>query len=200
MKKGETTRLAILGNAMDYVCQFGLASISIGEVAKRMDMSRTGVISHFANKADMQIAILRHCEQVFLDQVLTPAYSPDPLEHLRQFHHNWMNWVFKLRGQNHMSCPFVKAIAEFQDQQDGPVRDVVVEQQARTLEYLASLVQACMDAGQFTSTRDPRDFAVASYSFYQGHNVSKRLLADPDADARFIAQIEALIHQYNVEE
>lgn len=200
MTKGSNTRTTILKSAMEYVCQYGLTTLSIGAVAKRTGMSRTGVISHFANKADMQIAILQHCEKVFIEEVIEPAVVQDPLRHLVQFHQGWMNWVYRLTGQSQMSCPFVKAVAEFQDRDDDEVRRLIQAQQAKTLAYLGNLVEACMQQGVFDDNQDPAQFALASYSFYLGHNISKRLLNDPQADQRFIAQIDSLINQYSVKE
>lgn len=195
MNKGEVTKQRILDDAMAFVCRYGLTNISIGEVAKRLNMSRTGVISHFADKQDMQIAILRYSEQVFIEQVLKPSFSPDPETHLRQFVANWVNWVFKLKNQQHMSCPFVKAVAEFQDREESLVKSVVREQQQRTIEFLASIVQRGIDQKSFGSRVDPHCIATDIVSFYLGHNISKHLLADNKADARFAAQISTLLQQ-----
>lgn len=195
MDKGQITRSRILDNAMDYVCQFGLVSISIGEIAKRLKMSRTGVISHFKNKSDMQIAILRHCEDVFIKQVLKPSFSPDPVTHLEKHFNNWINWVYKLKNKRQMTCPFVKAVAEFQDRPECDVKVIIREQQQRTLEYLGSLVQRCIDLGAFKSDTDISRFTLDSYGFYMAHNVSKHLLKDGNADRIFNLQITTLIEQ-----
>lgn len=195
MNKGDLTKKRILDDAMDFVCRYGLTSISIGEVAKRLKMSRTGVISHFAHKQDMQIAILRHCEQVFIEQVLKTSFSPDPETHLRQYTDNWVNWVFKLKHQRQMSCPFVKAVAEYQDRSECPVKTVIREQQRRTLDYLASIVLRGIEQKKFKISVVPQRIATDIVSFYLGHNISKHLLLDNKADDRFCAQINQLIAQ-----
>lgn len=193
MNKGEQTKDRILHCAMHYVCQHGLTSISIGEIAKRLAMSRTGVISHFADKEDMQIAILRYCESVFIKQVLKPSFSADPVTHLRQHAHNWINWVFRLTQQKQMTCPFVKAVAEFQDKPDCPVKQVITEQQQRTIGYLTELVQRNIEQNVQAEGDTASRVANDIYCFYLGHNISKHLLNDPQADARFHHQIEQLI-------
>lgn len=193
MDKGEQTRKRILDCAMHYVCKNGLFTISIGEMAKQMNMSRTGVISHFKDKQDMQIAILRHCEKVFIQQVLKPSFHSHPKTHLLNLTGNWINWVFKLTDKKHMTCPFVKAVAEFQDRPVCPVKVVVREQQQRTVDFLASIIQRGIDQHCLRDDTNPNRVANDIFGFYLGHNISKHLLNDPLADSRFEQQIAQLI-------
>ena len=53
MNKGTKTKQLILETAMEYSSIHGVSSITIGEISKRAELSRTGVISHFKNKEDM---------------------------------------------------------------------------------------------------------------------------------------------------
>ena len=193
MSKGEQTRNKILDGAMLFVCQNGLASISIGEMAKRLNMSRTGVISHFKNKQDMQIAILRHCEEVFIKQVLKPSFASNPTAHILKLTHNWVNWVYKLTQQKNMTCPFVKAVAEFQDRPECPVKSVIREQQQRTIDFLASVIQRGVIQNTLELSVTPERAAQDIYAFYLGHNISKHLLGDSHADERFHQQIAQLM-------
>lgn len=197
--KGEHTKRRILSAGMDFVCRYGLANISIGKVAKRMNMSRTGVISHFANKADMQIAILQYCESVFISQVIQPSLHLDPVINLRQFYHHWMNWVFTLSQQQSMTCPFVKAVAEFQDRPNCIVKTLICEQQASSLRYIISLVQRCINKNHFKPTLNSEEFALNSLGAYLSHNINRNLLENKKADLLFIKQIDTLITQASIE-
>lgn len=189
MKKGVQTRQALLDCAMDYICQYGLLSMTIGEIAKRAGMSRTGIISHFSDKQDMQIAVMRHCEQVFVREVMAPSENSDALVHLRNLMQNWPNWVFRVRGKPMLSCPFVKAVAEYQEREPCAVRDVLVEQQQRTLAFIADLIAQAKAQKQLSDTTDPAQLAYVFYSLYLGHNISKYLLRDAQADQRFWQQV-----------
>lgn len=191
--KGDLTKARILKACMDYVCQYGLASISIGEVAKRTNMSRTGVISHFKNKANMQIAILKYCESVFIEQVIKPSLHIDPVVNLQQFYHNWVNWVFKVSQKQNMTCPFLKAAAEFQDRPKDSVKALIHKQQVSSLAYITSLVERCVSKEQFSASLNCRDFAITSLGYYLSHNLSRNLLNDSSADQRFLRQIDRLI-------
>jgi len=193
MIKKLNTKSKILESGMDYVCQFGLVNISIGEIAKRTNMSRTGVISHFANKADMQIAILRHCENIYITHVIKPSLHLDPIINLKQFLHNWMNWVYKFKHQKSMSCPFVKAVAEYQDRPQCSVKQVIREQQERSLKYLESLAQRCVDSGVFVEHTQTGVLVSEIYGYYLAHNVTKYLLESRNADEVFIEQTNNLL-------
>jgi AcrR family transcriptional regulator len=193
MDKGEQTKTKILECAMRFVCQNGLFTISIGEMAKRMNMSRTGVISHFKDKQDMQIAILRHCEEIFIRQVLKPSFNPHPKKHLVNFTQNWVNWVYKITDKKNMTCPFVKAVAEFQDRPECLVKAVIREQQQRTLDFLESIIQRGINQNVIYSEANPSRIANDIFGFYLGHNIGKHLLNDQQADRRFEQQINELV-------
>lgn len=180
---------------MHFVCRYGLSAISIGAVAKLINMSRTGVISHFQNKADMQIAILRHCEDVFIAQVVKPSLAIEPLDNLRNYFENWMNWVYKFTDIESMSCPFIKAVAEFQDQEISPVKIVIIEQQQRTFDYIASLFERCQSEGIFNLELCPKSTAQACFGHYLSHNIAKNLLQDPNADNNFQQAINNIIEK-----
>ncbi|MDT0595056.1 TetR/AcrR family transcriptional regulator [Glaciecola petra] len=195
MIKKQATKQAILNASMHFVCRYGLSAITIGEVAKLTNMSRTGVISHFQNKADMQIAILRHCEDIFISQVVKPSLAIDPLDNLRRYFDNWMNWVYKLTKLKSMSCPFIKAVAEFQDQETSSVKTVIIEQQQRTFDYIASLFERCQNEGIFNLDLCPKNAAQACYGHYLSHNIAKNLLKNPNADTTFQQAINQVIEK-----
>jgi AcrR family transcriptional regulator len=193
MTKAEATKQQILQACMRYVCQYGFQSLSIGEIAKCINMSRTGVISHFANKEDMQIAILKHCEAIFIRQVIQPALNLDPLINLQQFISNWMNWVIKLDNNHSLSCPFIKAAADFQNRDNCKVRQVIKQQHLQSLAYIAGLAQRCVDKGVFKANVNCGEFANEVYAYYLNHNMSKHLLQDENADATFTQQTQSQI-------
>ena len=190
MKKSASTRLKILNTAMEYVCQYGLVKVSIGELSKRLTMSRTGVITHFTNKEDMQIAILHHCEDVFIRQVIEPSRHTDPLSALTTFLTNWINWVYRLTGKKSMTCPFIKAIAEYQDNHECRVKATIREQQQRTLKFMQDCITACINNGQISKMSDVELLSQQFYGFYLNHNIQKHLLNDSLADARFLQQVK----------
>ena len=50
IRKGEQTRAAILDVALDVASRDGLEGVTIGILADRLDMSKSGVFSHFGSR------------------------------------------------------------------------------------------------------------------------------------------------------
>ena len=59
MGKGEETRQAILDEALALSSQVGISGLSIGSLADRAGMSKSGLFAHFGSKEELQIAVLR---------------------------------------------------------------------------------------------------------------------------------------------
>jgi AcrR family transcriptional regulator len=195
MFKGEKTKLTILRGAMAFASSYGLSNITIGEVAKITNMSRTGVISHFKNKEDMQLAILKYSENQFRENVIAKSLNEDSLKHLKNYFKVWMNWIDHLQFQTKASCPFIKIAVEFQDRENSKIRVKIKDQQSRLLNYISSLVQACIDEGYFNKEVDTLDFAYEAYSLYLGHNISKNLLDSKKADDQLTRRLNRLIEE-----
>lgn len=193
LAKGEKTRSKILRDAMKFSSVYGLSSITIGEVSKLTKLSRTGVISHFKNKEDMQLAILDYCQEEFVLNVIKTSKSDNPLKSLKSFFRNWANWVDQLEFETKASCPFIKAAVEFQDRDCCPIRNKIKEQQENLLIFITSIVQKCIEEKYFSSKVNAKDFAYKAYSLYLGHNISKNLLGKPFADDQLKKSLKQLI-------
>lgn len=179
MKKSEVTREKILKQGMAYASTFGLLNITIGEIAKASEMSRTGVISHFKNKEAMQTAILKYTEEIFVEDVLKKSYSQDPLENLNNLKTIWLNWITTLELSQKGSCPFIKAAVEYKDREHCSIRAYMKNQQQRLLSYLAELSDRCKNHDLFTENTNSNQFSYEFYSIYLGHNIQKLLLPTP---------------------
>ena len=58
LRKGEKTRESILNDALALASQVGLEGLSIGELATRTGMSKSGLFAHFGSKEELQRATL----------------------------------------------------------------------------------------------------------------------------------------------
>ncbi|HEX6240078.1 MAG TPA: TetR/AcrR family transcriptional regulator, partial [Polyangiales bacterium] len=73
MSKGEETRREILGSALALASEVGLEGLSIGLLAERVGMSKSGLFAHFSSKDRLQVAVLEEASQRFVTQVISPA-------------------------------------------------------------------------------------------------------------------------------
>ena len=198
MNKGERTRLEVLKQSIIYSSQYGLADITIGTVSKLCDLSRTGVISHFENKEDMQIAILQYAETLFQERVIKPAWREDPLEHLVTLIENWVDWTSEMFKEHQVSCPFIKAVVEFQNRPPSKVRSFTIEQQNRLISYLTHRVQRCAEQNKLTTEIESVAIAYELYSLYLGHAITQHTAPIKASDNLFKNSVARLLKQYQV--
>ncbi|WP_338025127.1 peptidylprolyl isomerase, partial [Burkholderia sola] len=73
MRKGEQTRAAILEAALDLASRDGLEGLTIGLLAERMQMSKSGVFAHFGSREDLQVEVVREYHHRFENEVFFPS-------------------------------------------------------------------------------------------------------------------------------
>jgi len=198
MNKGERTRLQILKQSIIYSSQYGLADITIGTVSKLCNLSRTGVISHFENKEDMQIAILQYGEELFRERVIKPAWRENPLEHVITLLENWADWTSEMFKEHQVSCPFIKAVVEFQNRPSSKVRTFTIDQQNRLINYLTHRIVRCVEHKKLTAKVESVAIAYELYSLYLGHAITQHTAPMSEADALFKKSVARLLKQYKI--
>jgi AcrR family transcriptional regulator len=191
VKKGEETRLAILERAASLASQVGLEGVTIGRLADELQLSKSGLFAHFNSKEALQIQILRHTAQVFVDRVVRPALrAPRGERRVAGLFDAWLAWARAdlLKG----GCLFVAAATELDDR-EGPVRDELVRQQRDWLELIAGVARTAIAEGVFRADLDPAQFAHELYAVVLGFHHSDRLLRDPRAEERTRRAFENLL-------
>lgn len=194
MTKGEDKKLLILKEGLDLASKVGLEGISIGELAKTMGMSKSGLFAHFQSKENLQIEILNFAARRFSENVIAPALmKPAGIPRVRALVDNWIDWGSRLTG----GCLFVSASTEFSDR-PGKVRDCLLHQQTAWVESLARIARSAIDAGDFKKDVDCQQFAFDLYSLLLGFHYYARLLHDRQTRARQQQALEKLLADYRV--
>lgn len=194
MGKGEQTRQAILDEAFSMASCCGVGGLSIGVLAERTHMSKSGLFAHFGSKEELQLAVLREAQLRFADVVLRPAFrQPRGLARLRAIVVNWLDWTrtANLPG----GCVINAAAAEFDDQ-PGPLRDEVRNGLLSLRRTLVETVVKAMATGELRPDTDPEQFAFELEGIYQVTQQSRRLLDDPDADRRALVAFDRLVRDH----
>ncbi|HEY5801170.1 MAG TPA: TetR/AcrR family transcriptional regulator, partial [Burkholderiaceae bacterium] len=75
MRKGELTRTAIVDVALDLASRNGLEGLTIGLLADKMNMSKSGVFAHFGSREDLQQEVLKLYHHRFEQEVFYPSLS-----------------------------------------------------------------------------------------------------------------------------
>jgi len=91
MRKGELTRAAILDAALELASRDGLEGLTIGVLAERMQMSKSGVFAHFGSREDLQVEVVREYHKRFEQEVFYPSLTePRGLPRLWSLVRRWM--------------------------------------------------------------------------------------------------------------
>jgi AcrR family transcriptional regulator len=186
--KGEQTRQAILDEATSQARQVGLGGLTIGVLAARMQLSKSGLFAHFRSKEQLQLEVLEHARQRFIDLVIRPVLqAPRGEPRVRELFDRWLQW-----GSQPGGCLFVAAQSELDDQ-PGPVRDRLVSDQRDWIDTIAQVFRSGVREGHFKSDADPEQFASELQGVMLGYHFSSRLLADPKAMERARTAFERLL-------
>src|SRR3954453_17839294 len=70
---GVESRRAILNAAAELATTRGLESLSIGELAQHIGMSKSGLYAHFKSKEELELATIETAAEIFDRDVLSPA-------------------------------------------------------------------------------------------------------------------------------
>lgn len=191
MSKGEETRSHVLREALALASEVGLEGVSIGKLAERVGLSKSGLFAHFDSKESLQVQILAEAIARFADMVVAPAIKkPRGEPRVRALFENWLKWAvadFMPGG-----CIFIAAAVELDDK-PGPARDLLVGSQRDWLEVLAEAARIAIREGHFRSNLDVGQFAHEAYSIAYGHHFVSRLLREPKALQRTRKGFERLI-------
>ena len=190
MSKGDLTREAVLDQAARAASEVGLRGVTIGTLAELTQMSKSGLFAHFGSKQSLQLAILGHAREWFVDVVLRPALAaPRGEPRVWALFDGWMQWDTNVLPGG---CLFVAAASEFDDE-PGPVHDEVVRNQLDLVETVARVFRSGIVEGHFRQDADPEQFAFDMDGILLGYHIYSRLLRDPLAAQRARGAVEALL-------
>jgi AcrR family transcriptional regulator len=190
MSKGDETRQAILTEATAVAAKVGLTGMTIGQLATHTGMSKSGLYAHFASKEALQVEILRHTRERFVDQVVRPALrAPRGLARLRVLFESWITWS---EAQEDGGCLFVAASSELDDQ-PGPVRDALVRDERDWLEMIATVAGTAVSEGELPADTDLEQIAYEVHALTLAHQHASRLLRDPQALDRVRRAFDSLL-------
>ena len=175
---------------MDTASVEGLEGLSIGGLARRLDMSKSGVIGHFASKEDLQLETVRAAERVFEEAVLSGLAAEPGLARLREMLGRWLDHVESGRFEG--GCFFWAASAEF-DGRPGPVRDAVAKATAHWLGEIEREVALAIRLGELAEGEAPEQLAFELHAMAQEANWARQLLDRADAFDRARRAIDRLL-------
>lgn len=195
VRKGEQTRTLILTEAVALASQVGLEGLSIGALAERMDMSKSGLFAHFGSKEDLQLLTLRQAQRLFQERVLSPSLKePRGLPRLRALLSAWLAAIE--RDDNPPGSGLILAASAEYDDRPGAVRDLLVAGQRELRGVIAKAIRVAIDEGHLRSGCDPWQLSFEIFGLVLAAHHDRRLLDDARSAARARDAFERLIEAY----
>jgi AcrR family transcriptional regulator len=154
-------RRKILRTAADLATVEGLDGLSIGGLAAKLHMSKSGLYAYFKSKEDLQLATVELVAEIRDEVINRPAMQEaTPLAQLCALCENYYAYLSLFPG----GCFFASIAAEF-DARPGPVRDILIAGQERWLQLLSDLVAKAQQDGSLANLEEPRQLAFELNSY-----------------------------------
>ena len=195
--KGEDTRAAILAAAVEQASAAGFESLTIGTLAEKTGLSKSGLFAHFGSKQELQLAALDEAARQFTEAVFLPAMkAPRGLKRLHALFENWITWPQTARLPG--GCPIDSASREY-DHHPGAMRDAIIERQRVLDRELTKAVQMAIDAGELDPKTDARQIAFEFVGIVMISFRTEMLFGPEEAHRRARTSFDRLIGQHAVQ-
>jgi len=185
ISKGDRTRARILDEAASLASIGGIGSVTLGHLAERLGMSKSGLFAHFDSKEALQVEILDRAATQFRARVVDPLVDvPDKSARLAIFFNRWLDWIEDpgLGG----GCPVLAAAIEFDDV-PGPVRETSAGHYGELYDLIRRLVRVSHPEADAEAT------AAAIDGLALSHLVRVRLLNEQNARQDTMRAFEFLL-------
>lgn len=193
MRKGEMTRVAILDVALDLACRDGLEGLTIGLVADRMNMSKSGVFAHFGSREDLQIEVLKLYHHQFEQKVFFASMNePRGLPRLEAMFDHWVKLVVVEIASG---CIYVSGAVEYDDR-PGAIREELVGMVRAWQDALHRCARQAIEMGHLISEADPQQLVYEMYGLVLALHHDARFIKRPGSADRARAGFARLLDVY----
>lgn len=176
LKKGSVTKSLILDAALEISSTAGLEGLTIGVLADKVGMSKSGVFAHFGSREELQVEVVRAYHQSFQELVFVPALlKPKGLARLNYMISAWLKMSV---SEDTSSCFFISGAAEFDDRR-GIVRDELVNSVQQWRAALLRAIKESIAVGHLQKKTDAQALLFQIYSIVLGAHHDSRFLDNP---------------------
>lgn len=189
--RSELTRAAIVDTALEMVTADGLEALSLGDLAKRLGLSKSGVFSRIGSREALQQAVIAEFERRFVQAVVVPALrEPRGLARLNALVRLWLQRARDVDIRS--GCIYCAGAFEFDDR-EGPLREALLDGVLRWRATLKRSILQSIDTGELRPDTDADQLVFELDSLFLGLMRDARFLRDPKACDRAWAAYERLM-------
>lgn len=179
---GERTHAAILEVATELASVEGIDGLTIGRLADRLGVSKSGLYAHFGSKRRLQLETIEAARSIFEQEVMKPALAAPPgLGQLEALPEAYISYVE--RGVFPGGCFFASLLAEM-DARSGEIRELVLAGERSWQEGLRQLARDAQLRGELAEDVDVGQLAFELQASLELTNYHFVLFADPQVLAR----------------
>jgi AcrR family transcriptional regulator len=174
---GEKSHRAILRAAAELASTHGLEGLTLGQLAARLGISKSGLYAHFGSKQELEMATVEAAGEVFAEDVMKPASAAPPgVERLVALSEAFLSHVERRVFPG--GCFFAAAAAEV-DSRPGPLRERVAAFQRGWMRTLEKHVSEARLKGELDQAADPQQVAFEIQAMLVAANGAFLLQGDP---------------------
>jgi AcrR family transcriptional regulator len=167
------SRARTLAAAVDLASVVGLEGLTIGQLADRLEMSKSGLVGRFGSKEQLQLATLDQAADIFRRTVYEPASAAPPgLDRLSAICDAWVAYLGHPPFPG--GCFLTTASVEF-DARPGPVNDAVKHVMRQWLAVLEREASTAIENRELPAETDPKDVAFTLNALAIGANCDFQL-------------------------
>ncbi len=193
MRKGELTRAAILDVALELASRDGLEGLTIGLLADRMNMSKSGVFAHFGSREDLQLEVVKLYHSRFEQEVFFPSVrEPRGLPRLQSM---FDRWLARVSVEIASGCIYISGAVEYDDR-PGPIREELVKMVQAWQGALQRAARQAIDVGHLRPDADADQLVYEMYGLILALHHDARFLRNAGAVERARRGFERLVENY----
>jgi len=193
MRKGELTRAAILDVALALASRDGLEGLTIGLLADKMNMSKSGVFAHFGSREDLQLEVLKLYHIRFEQEVFYPSIKePRGLPRLEAM---FARWVKRVSVEIASGCIYISGAVEYDDR-PGAIREALVGMVQAWQDALLRCVAQAVERGHLRPETDAQQMVYEMYGLILALHHDARFLRVPGSIERAQNGFDRLLDSY----
>ncbi len=184
-------RTRILTRGLGIASSQGLTALTMGTLARELELPRSGLVDHFADRESLQLGVLEQATEMFMRDVVDASRSaPAGEAQLKLLFGRWIAWSRSpmLKG----GCPFVHASRQAQELPE-PVRTRLKQVLDGWSEIVTNAIRDAKQLGQFRANVDAEQMLFEMYGLYLSHHFFYWYMKDAAAESRTLKAFERLL-------
>jgi AcrR family transcriptional regulator len=174
--RGMRSRAAVLEHSVQLASRDGLEGLTIGVLARELEVHKSSVFALFGSKVELQLATLGAARGILIDQVIVPSLSTE--EGLARLHAIGDAWCDYLGSDVFAGGCFLCAASTEMDGRPGPVRDAVAAVMGEWIAVLSANIELAVAAEELSSDVEVAAIVFRLNALGMAANWQRQLLGD----------------------